>query len=60
MTDHEFIGYCELHSMTERRLFSAEQIGRLAKLAGKEVPIDLHGWYSVELSDWCKAARERS
>jgi hypothetical protein len=59
MTDKEFIGYCELHSMTERRLFSAEHIGRLAKLVGKEVPTDLHGWSSVDLSDWCKVARER-
>jgi hypothetical protein len=59
MTDQEFIGYCELHSSTERRLFSAEHIGRLAKLAGKEVPADLRGWYSIDLSDWCKAARDR-
>jgi hypothetical protein len=59
MTDQAFIGYCELHSMTDRSLFSAEHIGRLAKLAEKEVPADLHVWDRVDLSDWCKVARER-
>jgi hypothetical protein len=60
MTDNEFIDYCEMHSMTERKLFSAEQITRLGHLAGMEAAIDLQGWYSVDLTDWCKTARESS
>ena len=59
MSDQEFIGYCEMHSMTERKLFSAEQIGRLAALAGEDIPEGLCGWHSVDLSEWCLSARMR-
>lgn len=35
-TDEQFLGYFDLHSRTERALFSTEHISRLFSLAGKE------------------------
>lgn len=36
MDDDEFLGYCHLHSRTERALFSGVDVARLYKLAGRE------------------------
>lgn len=37
MNDEELLGYFELHSRTERALFSRDHIVRLSKLAGYPV-----------------------
>ena len=38
MSDVTFLGYCEIHCGTERRLFSRAQIDRLCALSG-QVPV---------------------
>jgi hypothetical protein len=43
--DESFLGYCEIHSRTERALFSGAQIRRLLELADHKMhidPLDLH------------------
>jgi hypothetical protein len=63
--DHEFIGYCEIHSTTERALFNSSQIARLLRLAGRYENAEewekLGGnqWRSVDLTDLCAEARQR-
>jgi hypothetical protein len=37
-TDEQFLSYVELHSTTERHLFSKGHVIRLLALAGREVP----------------------
>lgn len=70
MTDTEFIGYCEIHSQTERALFNGPQVARLMRLAGKshDGNVDLAAiwesrgsqyWRSLDLSDLCVIARCR-
>ncbi len=39
MNDSEFLGYCEIHSETQRALFSPKDVCRLFKLAGRSRPI---------------------
>jgi len=36
MTDEQLIDYCDLHSETERALFSRQHINRMLELAGEE------------------------
>lgn len=38
MTDKAFISYVEIHSQTDRALFSAADCRRLFELAGKDFP----------------------
>lgn len=64
MDDEDLIGYCELHSSTERAMFSKDQINRMIALAGfpEDFPKEVHlPWYSVhgEMKELCKLARER-
>lgn len=39
--DESFLGYCEIHSRTERALFNGGQIRRLLELADLPVPRDI-------------------
>ncbi len=60
MNDSELIGYCEIHCKTERALFNADQINRIAKLAYPDdyfVPVV--GWHSMheEMQDLVDRAR---
>lgn len=52
-SDEEFIGYCSLHSRTERALFHRDHVRRMAALAGDEALLerlsagDAPEWFSV-------------
>lgn len=65
MTDEEFIDYCDIHSRTERALFSGKQIHRLLTLTGKALgPVEsvVDGWFSMHFDvaePLIKEARER-
>lgn len=63
-TPEELIGYCMIHSETERHLFNGAQLIDLINLSGdgNAARIDPKRWYSPEESDVkaaCKKARER-
>jgi hypothetical protein len=63
MTDEELIGYCDLHSRTERGLFSAEQINRMVALAGlseKVQRVPDGAWIALwdDMQILCDMARE--
>lgn len=46
MNDSDFIQYCEIHSQTERALFSPADIDRLLVLAGQN-PVRNNGFASM-------------
>jgi hypothetical protein len=46
-SDHEFLGYCELHCKTERALFSKQHIDRLMRLAGGLPTTDSAEWRAM-------------
>lgn len=56
MTDERFLGYCDIHSQTDRALFHSDQVTRLYKLANEQVPAmtkgafyALHHWDAAPL-----------
>jgi hypothetical protein len=58
MTDKELLGYTEIHSRTERALFSPEHANRLLEMAGQLGRVD--GWVAIherEADILIKAAR---
>lgn len=64
MTDEEFIGYCAIHSDTERALFNGPQVARMIRLAGRDEDLariwESRGngyWKSLDLSDLVAEAR---
>lgn len=64
MDDNVLISYCELHSQTERALFSSTHINRMLLLAGfpDGYPRVVSGWNSVhqpEMQPLVDAARRR-
>lgn len=50
-SDEDFLGYVEIHSQTERALYSGRDINRLLKLAGNPPgfvkSVDEKGFYSL-------------
>jgi hypothetical protein len=46
--DEAFVRYCEIHSRTERALFSGKHINRLFKLAGRNEPCEPHQFLSMD------------
>ena len=40
MNDNEFLGYVDIHSETDRALFSMSHVRRLHVLAGVDLPFD--------------------
>jgi hypothetical protein len=59
-----FLGYCVLHSMTERALFNGPQIGALQVMAGyeeigRENMTFKDAWRSCDLRDLVAEARVR-
>jgi Multiubiquitin len=60
-TDEELIGYCDLHSRTDRALFHRDHVRRMFELAGEPVP-EIPEWVSVpawDMEPLVKAARAR-
>ncbi len=55
MDDDQFLGYVEIHSHTERALFTVSQIRRLFDLAEVSCPIrlseDPERWYTLDYYD---------
>ena len=47
MEDDHFLGYCNLHSRTERALFSPDHVNRLFDLAGDERAGRCEMWVSM-------------
>ena len=46
--DEAFVRYCEIHSRTERALFSGKHINRLFNLAGRTEPCEPHQLLSMD------------
>lgn len=61
MDDTTLIAYCDIHSETPRALFSAEQVNRMAALAGVSEDRGLlpNAWYSMheEMKELVRLAR---
>lgn len=61
--DERFIGYCELHSRTERALFHRQHVERLFALAGEPANLTPNlQWFTMreDVADpLAKLARER-
>ena len=66
-TDEDFIGYCRIHSETERALFSKKHVVRILRLAGydklanalEDSNRDFLAVYSDEMHPICDAALRR-
>lgn len=46
--DEAFVRYCEIHSRTDRALFSGKHINRLFKLAGRNEPCEPRQFLSMD------------
>ena len=65
-TDEELIGYCRIHSQTQRALFHEMHVVRMLRMAGREeeaksIEEDGMGFYSIhedEMEPIAKAADE--
>ena len=50
MSDADFIGYCEIHSKSERALFCRRDVNRLLELAGMQAD-EWREWVSWHYGD---------
>lgn len=57
-SDEEFLSYVEIHSRTERALFSGEHVIRFCKLAGRETNVPADGFYAMHYHDISDALRD--
>lgn len=59
MDDNELIGYCDIHSETERALFHGKHVNRMLELAGRDERVPEEQFYSLhdEMKELVRAAR---